>query len=73
LVAEVPNRHFGSRVTTRAELNEILQYSRDALRRVVSEVELVSFAKRRRRNVEVADKEERAPISVKCHDGDAIK
>jgi hypothetical protein len=25
LVAEVPNRYFGSRVTTRAELNEILQ------------------------------------------------
>jgi hypothetical protein len=23
----VPNRYFGSRVTTRAELNEILQYS----------------------------------------------
>jgi hypothetical protein len=27
LVAEVPNRYFGSRVTTRAELNEILQYT----------------------------------------------
>ncbi|KAJ7845117.1 hypothetical protein B0H14DRAFT_2775130 [Mycena olivaceomarginata] len=27
LVAEVPNQYFGSRVTTRAELNEILQYS----------------------------------------------
>jgi hypothetical protein len=26
LVAEVPNRYFGSRVTTRAELNEIAQY-----------------------------------------------
>jgi hypothetical protein len=26
LVAEVLNRYFGSRVTTRAELNEILQY-----------------------------------------------
>jgi hypothetical protein len=25
LVAEVPNRYFGSRVTTRAELNEIAQ------------------------------------------------
>jgi hypothetical protein len=26
LVAEVPNRYFGSRVTTRAELNDIVQY-----------------------------------------------
>jgi hypothetical protein len=26
LVAKVPNRYFGSRVTTRAELNEIAQY-----------------------------------------------
>jgi hypothetical protein len=26
LVAEVPNRYFGSRVTSRAELNEIAQY-----------------------------------------------
>jgi hypothetical protein len=26
LVAEVPNRYFGSRVTTHAELNEIAQY-----------------------------------------------
>jgi hypothetical protein len=31
LVAEVPNRYFGSRVTTRAELNEIAQYSRCAI------------------------------------------
>jgi hypothetical protein len=28
LVAEVPNRFFGSRVTTRAELNKIAQYSK---------------------------------------------
>jgi hypothetical protein len=27
LVAEVPNRYFGSRVTTRAELNEIINRS----------------------------------------------
>jgi hypothetical protein len=27
LVADVPNRYFGSQVTTRAELNEIAQYS----------------------------------------------
>jgi hypothetical protein len=27
LVAEVPNRYFGSQVTTHAELNEIVQYT----------------------------------------------
>jgi hypothetical protein len=29
LVAEVPNRYFGSRVTTCAELNEIAQYTKE--------------------------------------------